>query len=101
MQEDAKLIALLKESQRRQAKLLIVVLTVLVVLGLALMVLLPPGFRIGSPIALAGLGVLIGIVVTAPERRYLAKLGLTPQQAKDILRRAEVAESTRQESAEE
>ena len=48
-----------------------------------------PGLGTVGPLALSGLGVGIGVAVTAPERRYLATLGLTPLEARAILARAD------------
>ncbi|HMS37535.1 MAG TPA: hypothetical protein PKA93_10260 [Arachnia sp.] len=48
-----------------------------------------PGFGAIGPITLSGVGVAIGVAVTAPERRYLATLGLTAPEARTILERAD------------
>lgn len=88
MNDDPELIALLRESRRRQAKLVTIVAVVLVVL-LVVVIAALPGLGTVGPLALSGLGVGIGVAVTAPERRYLATLGLTPLEARAILARAD------------
>ena len=88
MEDDPELIALLRESRRRQAKLLTIVAVVLVVLLIVVIAALP-GFGAIGPITLSGVGVAIGVAVTAPERRYLATLGLTAPEARAILERAD------------
>ncbi len=91
--DEAEVIALLKESNRQQRNWLIVVLVGAVVLAVVLIAVVP-GVGTGAPLALAGVGVLLGVLITAPQRRLLARLGLTREQAIELLRRPDTPASS-------
>lgn len=88
--DEAEVVALLKESVRQQRIWLLVVVVGAVVAAVAAIALVP-GARLGAPLALAGVGVFLGVLITAPQRRLLARLGLSREQAIELLSRKDVA----------
>ncbi len=91
--DEAEIVALLRESVRQQRMWLMVVVGGAVVAGVAAIALLP-GARLGAPLALAGVGVFLGVLITAPQRKLLAQLGLSREQAIELLSRADIAGRT-------
>lgn len=91
--DETEVIALLKESNRQQRNWLIVVLVGAVLLAVILIAVVP-GAGTGLTMGLTGLGVLLGVLITAPQRRLLARLGLTREQAIELLRRPDTPASS-------
>ncbi|MFT3832956.1 MAG: hypothetical protein QM711_06510 [Micropruina sp.] len=94
---EAEIVRLLRETVRQQRIWLVVVVVGAIVLVIAAIALLPAGTKLGAPVALAGVGVFLGVLITAPQRKLLAKLGLTREQAAQLLTRADVAGLTPQQ----
>ena len=91
--DEAEVVALLRETVRQQRMWLVVVAVGAVVVAIAVIALVP-GARLGAPLALAGVGVFLGVLITAPQRRLQAELGLTREQAVALLSRADIAGRT-------
>ncbi|MDF1488842.1 hypothetical protein [Tessaracoccus caeni] len=86
--DEAEIVVLLRESVRQQ-RMWLGVVVVGVIIGAIIMVAMFPGLRLSGPLALTGVGTALGILITAPQRKMLAELGLSREQAIELLSRAD------------